>query len=90
MWDSDIRILGYGLYGDAERYASVFMPRMQKEILEAIDTYAQDNHTSREQAIELLSTQHRGEHLTKLLDEFNYTRFNRYMKRKIEEGEGKS
>lgn len=90
MWDSDICWYGYQLLGGGYPYANYFLPRMQKEALLAINEYAQEKQCSQTEATEGITRLAKALFFTKLVDEWNYCRFNRKMRRRIEDGEGKS
>jgi hypothetical protein len=90
MWDSDICFRGYGLWGGGYQYANYFLPQMQKEALFAINEYAQEKHCNQTEAIEGITRLAEVLFFTKLLDEWNYCRFNQKMRKRIEDGEGKS
>jgi len=76
MWDENIRyaILGKVIV-DGEDYAYHFLPLMQKELKEAINTYMEENNSNSEEAIKKISEQCDGKTLAKLIDEFNYTQY---------------
>lgn len=90
MWDSDIYIYGYRLSGSGYQYAKYFLPRMQEEAFFAIDEYAKERHCNQMEAIEGMTRLAEVRFLTKLLDEWNYCKFNRKIRQRIEGGEGKS
>jgi len=76
MWDNFI-IDGYNLSADATSYSYSFMPKMQREVSEAIDTYIVGNGGRRIDAIAAIRSHGSGKTLAKLVDEFNYWKFTR-------------
>lgn len=74
MWDNYI-IMNYRLSRNANSYAYKFMPLMQQEANEAIETYMKDFSCDRDQAIKGIKTYGTGKTLAKLVDEFNYWKF---------------
>jgi hypothetical protein len=81
MWD--MRIAGgYGLCREATQprpagreYAFTFLPRVLKELEEAIVTYAKENLRNRQEAAAALEEQGGMRPLPKLLDEFDYAKY---------------
>jgi len=90
MWDSDICWYGYQLLGGGYQYANYFLPRMQKEALFGINEYAQEKECTQTETIECITSLAKAPSFTKLLDEWNYCRFNRKMRRRVEDGEGRN
>ena len=74
MWDATI-CAGYAVSGTSYEYAHRFLPRVQKQLDEAIQTYMSDHARSRENAAKDLSKRAGGRFLTRLLDEYNYGKF---------------
>jgi len=81
MWDSAIRG-GYAVKEGSEssEYGSWFLPRMQRQAWEAVDSYAAETKSERRvavQELEKLGGEKPGETrpITKLLDEYNYCKF---------------
>lgn len=74
MWDRKIRL---GILGNENRkkgsmYALDFLPKMQKELFEAIDTCMAEKKLEREEAIKHIRLECGNETLPKLIDEHNY------------------
>jgi len=90
MWNSDIYFCGYGLLGGGYQYAKYFLPQMQEEAFFAIDEYVKERHCNQMAAIKGITRLAEVRFLTKLLDEWNYCKFNNKMRQRIQEGEGKS
>lgn len=80
MWDIKIRkgVLGEDRR-DGETYACVFLPKMQKEIVRYVKSYAEQKGVAFEVAGGEISRMASGYTLAKLMDEYNYVR---YTKRK--------
>jgi len=74
MWDSAIRG-GYAVDGRSSDYAERFLPRMQREAKEAVDSYIADGKAVPSTAVRELEGLCGGRALTKLIDEYNYCRF---------------
>jgi hypothetical protein len=79
MWDAAIAA-GYGTYNDrkAEGYSTKFLPRVNHESSEALQTFIADNGGTRADAAAALSNRAedgRFRHLTKLIDEYNYVKY---------------
>jgi len=77
MWDRGIR---RGLLGDPERkspfdYAYRFLPLAQKDIIEAIETCANERNIKWEDAVKYIRNECNDKTLTKLVDEFNYVKY---------------
>ena len=73
MWDRDIRRT---ILGDEDKhgkdYAYDFLPLMQREIREAINTCMTENNLDEEEAIRMISGYCDCKTLAKLIDELNY------------------
>ena len=74
MWDAAIRG-GYAVGGRSGDYAERFLPRMQREAREAVDSYTSDGKAGPSTAVRELEGLCGGRALTKLIDEYNYCRF---------------
>jgi len=74
MWDANI-CSGYAVYGTAHEYAYKFLPRIQKQIHEAIRSYMADFAFGQKNAAKELCQKGGGKPLTKLVDEYNYAKF---------------
>lgn len=74
MWDNDIAD-GYSLKLNEKNYAYEFLPKMKKEVNEAISTYMQDNRCNRSVAINELQKQNSQRTLAKLADEYNFEKY---------------
>jgi hypothetical protein len=81
MWDSAIRS-GYAVKEGSEssEYGSWFLPRMQREAREAVDSFVADTKSERGVAVQELekrAEENLGEKrfITKLLDEYNWCKF---------------
>jgi hypothetical protein len=74
MWDSAI-CGGYAVDGRSSDYAERFLPRMQREAKEAVDSYIADGKAGPSTAVRELEALCGGRALTKLVDEYNYCRF---------------
>ena len=74
MWDKKIRlgILGNENKKKGSMYALDFLPKMQKELLEAIDTCMKEEKLKQEEAIKYIRQECGNETLPKLIDEHNY------------------
>lgn len=74
MWDTKIRrnVLGSESRKGGHDYAFTFMPKMKEEANEALDSYCDEHHCSREEAVLSISAVCQGHRITKLLDEHNY------------------
>jgi len=74
MWDSAIRG-GYAVNGRSGDYAERFLPRIQREGREAVDSYIAERKAGPSTAVRELEGLCGGRALTKLIDEYNYCRF---------------
>ena len=74
MWDSAIRG-GYAVDRSSGDYARRFLPRMQRQASEAVDSYIRDGEAEPAAAVEALEKRCGGRPLTKLVDEYNYCKF---------------
>ena len=74
MWDSAIRG-GYAVDVSSGDYARRFLPRMQRQASEAVDSYIRDGEAEPAAAVEALEKLCGGRPLTKLVDEYNYCKF---------------
>ena len=76
MWDIKIRrkLLGEDKH-EGRHYAYEFLPLVQREVEESINTCMMENSLSREQAIRKISELSDGKTLAKLMDEFNYMKY---------------
>jgi len=74
MWDTAIRG-GYAVSESSEDYACLFLPRMQREVREAVGSYIMENNCGPRTAVQELEKRGGGRPITKLLDEYNYCRF---------------
>jgi hypothetical protein len=75
MWDGAIAA-GYGIHKrNGHDYAQRFLPRVQEEAREAIETYISDAGSSRDAAISAITAAAGHGTLAKLLDEYNYVKF---------------
>jgi hypothetical protein len=74
MWDSAIRG-GYAVDVSSGDYARRFLPRMQRQASEAVDSYIRDGEAEPAAAVEALEKRCGGRPLTKLVDEYNYCKF---------------
>lgn len=74
MWDDSIRG-GYAVGGSAYEYGYKFLPRVQKELTEAIESYMKDKICDRNTAVSTICRLAHAQYLTKLVDEYNYTKF---------------
>jgi len=83
MWDSNI-CAGYAVQG-AYEYAHKFLPRMQKQIKEAIDTYVSDNKCNVHDAIKAICDPQANEFLAKLLKECSLLNFNLSLTKLVDE-----
>jgi len=75
MWDKRIRdeTVQGGVRGAV--YAFYFLPKMQGELKEAIETCMEDRRLTREDAIKYICEKCDGKTLAKLVDEFNYMKY---------------
>lgn len=74
MWDKAIRA-GYAVDATPESYAEVFLPRVQREAHEAIESIIADGRAAPEEAVEMIESQCSGTPLAKLVDQYNYCKF---------------
>jgi hypothetical protein len=74
MWDSAIRG-GYAVSETSNDYARLFLPRVQRELREAVDSYVTENQSEPRTAVQELEKRGGGRPITKLLDEYNYCKF---------------
>jgi len=74
MWDAAIRG-GYAVGGRSGDYAERFLPRIQREGREAVDSYIAERKAGPSTAVRELEGLCGGRALTKLIDEYNYCRF---------------
>jgi hypothetical protein len=76
MWDSAIRS-GYAVKQGSEisDYASWFLPRMQREAQEAVDSYVMEKNCGPRTAVQRLEELGGSRPLAKLVDEYNYCKF---------------
>jgi len=93
-WDSKIRlgILGNENKKKGSMYALDFLPKMQKQLLEAIYTCMKEEKLELEDAIKYIRQECGNETLPKLIDEYNYVihtktaDFKYYLEKNKEEG----
>jgi len=76
MWDSAIRG-GYAVGRASSDYAGRFLPRIQREAKEAVDSYIADGKAGPTTVVRELERLCEDRPLTKLIDEYNYCRFTR-------------
>ena len=74
MWDQAIRA-GYAVDATPESYAEVFLPRMQREAHEAVESIIADGRATPEEAVEMIESQCSGTPLAKLVGQHNYCKF---------------
>jgi len=74
MWDAAIRG-GYAVGGDSRDYAGRFLPRVQREGREAVDSYIAERKAGLTAAVRELERLCEDRPFTKLIDEYNYCRF---------------
>jgi hypothetical protein len=74
MWDSAIRG-GYAVDGHSGDYATRFLPRMQRQAREAVESYTNDGGADPAAALQELQKLCGGRPLAKLIDEYNYCKF---------------
>jgi len=74
MWDSAIRG-GYAVSETSNDYARLFLPRVQREAHEAVDSYITENQSEPRTAVEELEKRGGSRPTTKLVDEYNYCKF---------------
>ncbi len=74
MWDSAIRG-GYAVNGRSGDYAERFLPRIQREGREAVDSYIAERKAGPSTAVRELEKLCGGRTFTKLIDEYNYCKF---------------
>jgi len=74
MWDTAIRG-GYAVSESSEDYARLFLPRMQREAQEAVDSYVAEKQSEPRAAVEELQELGGSRPITKLVDEYNYCKF---------------
>jgi len=74
MWDSAIRG-GYAVDGRSSDYAERFLPRIQREARQAVDSYIAERKTGPSTAVRELEGVCGGRPFTKLIDEYNYCKF---------------
>lgn len=79
MWDNNIG-REYVPKLDGDHYAYEFLPRMQQEANEAIETFMKDMGLDRIAAIKEIENRY-GRTLAKLVDEYNYIKHTRLIKR---------
>jgi hypothetical protein len=95
MWDKKIRlgILGNENKKKGSMYALDFLPKMQKELLEAIETCIEQEKLERDEAIKYIRQECGNETLPKLINELNYVTYTRtidfkyYLEKNKEDGE---
>jgi hypothetical protein len=75
MWDNRIKeeIVHGG--GNGAVYAIKFLPKMQSELREAIETCMNEKKLSREDAVKYICDKCDGKTLAKLVDEYNYMKY---------------
>ena len=74
MWDSAIRG-GYAVDGRSSDYSTRFLPRVQRQGREAVDSYISDGRADPAVAAQDLERLCGGRLLAKLVDEYNYCKF---------------
>ncbi len=74
MWDEAIRG-GYAVQVSGQQYAHRFLPRVQKELTQAIATCMRETQCDRTAAIAAIRHLGGDTFLTKLADEYNYAKF---------------
>jgi len=74
MWDAAIRG-GYAVAGRSGDYGGRFLPRMQRQAGEAVDSYIAERKAGPSTAVRELEGLCGGRALTKVIDEYNYCRF---------------
>ncbi|MDG6223020.1 MAG: hypothetical protein QCH99_07165 [Candidatus Bathyarchaeota archaeon] len=74
MWDKNIRqgILGKENKKKGSMYALDFLPKMQNELLEAVDTCMEEENLQRDEAVSFIRRECGNEYLPKLVYELNY------------------
>ena len=81
MWDGKIEAEYRSQHGNKYQshrfFAKVFLPRMQEELLEAIDDYADMHHLDTKRAIFGVRQTLGDRSPAKVLDEFNWLRYTR-------------
>jgi len=95
MWDRKIRkgILGHENKKEAAVYSLEFLPRMQIELQEALNTCMEEEGLNQEEAIKYIRQRCGNETLPKLIDEHNYViytktiEFRSYLEKFKEDGE---
>ncbi len=77
MWDNNIRegVLGKENRKKGSMYSLNFLPIMQKELLEAVDTCMKEEKLEKLEAVDFIRNNCGNESLPKLLYEFNYCIF---------------
>jgi hypothetical protein len=74
MWDAAIRG-GYAVAGRSGDYGGRFLPRMQRQAGEAVDSYIAERKAGPTTAVHELEGLCEGRPFTKLIDEYNYSKF---------------
>jgi hypothetical protein len=74
MWDAAIRG-GYAVGGGSGDYGGRFLPRVQREGREAVDSYIADGRAGPTTAVHELERLCEGRPFTKLIDEYDYCKF---------------
>lgn len=74
MWDSAIRG-GYAVSETSNDYARLFLPRVQCELQEAVNSYVAENNCGPRTAVQELEKRAGSRSLAKLADEYNYCKF---------------
>jgi hypothetical protein len=75
MWDDEIKSWTVHGKNDGSAYAHEFLPLIQRELLEAIETCMKERNLQRLDAANEISFQCGYQSLAKLADEYNYTKY---------------
>jgi len=75
MWDDNIKNWMVQGRNDGATYAFDFLPKVQGELAEAIETCMSERQLNREEAIKYIRQKTGWQTLAKLADEYNYTKY---------------
>jgi hypothetical protein len=75
MWDDRIKEMTVQGGNNGAVYAIKFLPKMQLELREAIETCKKEKGTTREEAIKYICEKCHGRTLAKIVDEYNYMKY---------------
>jgi len=75
MWDNKIKEGMLGGRRNGATYAFYFLPKVQRELEEAIKTCMDEKNLSRTEAVKHIREQCEGKTLAKLADEYNYMKY---------------